>query len=288
MNAKQVEQLTGISRRNLRFYEQQGLISPERNPENDYRAYSQKDVETLKLIRVLRMLDTPLEDIAACLHQEITVAELSAAQEQRLKQRQKEVENSLRFCRELQKAPSINDRYIDSLLTQMDAPEVKRTLFDDWKKDYQKVASAEARKAFTFTPDDAITTPAEFTDVLCRYGTEHNLNLVITKEGLSPEFEIDGIAYTAQRIYRKMGPVPVMVVRCTALHPEQLETDVPSGRKKVMKLFHNWWLYLLFLLIWIPRVLDAKPGKQWEVLLAGGTLFIAIIAMSWVFHSYRE
>ncbi len=78
MNAKQAEQITGISRRNLRFYEQQGLIHPRRNPENDYRDYSEQDIEALRLIRVLRMLDVPLEDIAACLHQEMTVQELSS------------------------------------------------------------------------------------------------------------------------------------------------------------------------------------------------------------------
>ena len=56
MNAKQAEQCTGISRRNLRFYEQQGLIHPARNPANDYRDYSQQDIDTLKFIRALRML----------------------------------------------------------------------------------------------------------------------------------------------------------------------------------------------------------------------------------------
>ena len=57
MNAKQAEKLTGISRRNLRFYEDRGLIHPERNPQNDYRDYSEKNIENLKRIRVLRMLD---------------------------------------------------------------------------------------------------------------------------------------------------------------------------------------------------------------------------------------
>ena len=37
MNAKQTEAATGISRRNLRFYEDQGLIHPHRKPGNDYR-----------------------------------------------------------------------------------------------------------------------------------------------------------------------------------------------------------------------------------------------------------
>ena len=77
MNAKQAEAATGISRRNLRFYEQQGLITPERNPENDYRDYSSQDIEALKLIRTLRMLDVPLEDIKQCLQGTVSLTTVS-------------------------------------------------------------------------------------------------------------------------------------------------------------------------------------------------------------------
>ena len=288
MNAKQAEELTGISRRNLRFYEQQGLICPQRNPENDYRDYSQQDIETLKLIRALRMLDTPLEDIASFLHQQMTIAQLSALQEQRLKQRQKEVEMSIAFCRKLQSVSELDAQSVDTLLHQMDQPEVKQKLFDSWKQDYQKVAHGESMKAFSFSPDDAITTPEEFTAALCKYGRENNLNLVITKEGLEPEFEIDGIAYTAQRIYRRMGPVPVVLVRCTALHPEELTAEVPGIKGRFMRFFHNWWLLLLFLIIWLPRVFQSAPGKRWEVLLVGGVLGIAIAAMYGVFQNFKN
>lgn len=288
MNAKQAEKATGISRRNIRFYEQQGLIHPERNSENDYREYSQQDIEALKLIRALRMLDAPLEDIAACLRGEMTVAQLSKAQELRLQQRQKELEISIQFCRQLQNAPAPDASYIDQLLAQMDAPDVKQKLFGDWKKDYRKIVDAERKKSFVFTPDDAITTPQEFTMVLCKYASENNLNLVITKEGLMPEFEIDGIEYTAQRIYRRMGPAPVMVVRCTALHPEEMEADVPGAKGKLMKFFHNSWLILLLIVIWLPRVFQADAGKRWEVLLAGGVLIVAFGSMYWVFKNYRD
>lgn len=101
MNAKQAEQVTGISRRNLRFYEQQGLIHPQRNPGNDYRDYSQQDIAALKRIRALRMLDVPLEEISEYLQGNTTVAELSAAQELRLRQRQQELERAIGFCRQM-------------------------------------------------------------------------------------------------------------------------------------------------------------------------------------------
>lgn len=63
MNTKQVEELTGMSRQNIRYYERIGLLEPERDGGNDYRDYSEADVSHLKLIRMLRMLDIPLKDI---------------------------------------------------------------------------------------------------------------------------------------------------------------------------------------------------------------------------------
>ena len=37
MNIKQTADASGVSARNIRYYEQAGLLTPARNPENDYR-----------------------------------------------------------------------------------------------------------------------------------------------------------------------------------------------------------------------------------------------------------
>ena len=62
MKIQQVEELVGITKKNIRFYEHEGLLSPKRS-ENGYRDYTQKDVETLKKIRLLRSLSFPIEEI---------------------------------------------------------------------------------------------------------------------------------------------------------------------------------------------------------------------------------
>lgn len=289
MNAKQAEQYTGISRRNLRFYEQQGLIHPARNPANDYRDYSQQDIDTLKFIRALRMLDTPLEDIAACLQGQTSVTELAAAQEARLQQRRKELDVSIAFCRKLQGAATVDAAFVGGLLQQMDTPEARSSLFLDWKADYQKVAAAEHKKSFSFTPDDPITTASDFTNVLFAYANEHDLNLVITKEGLEPEFELDGIPYLAMRTYRRMGPVPVMIVRCAAKYPDALEPDVPQPRKLLFRLLHNWWMLLMLLIFFLLCALLAEPGQRLMVLLAGVFLTIGIGVMYAVYYrNYQD
>ena len=63
MKINEVEQLAGVSKRNIRFYEKEGLLAPGRNADNGYRDYSDADVETLRRIKLLRKLDVPMEEI---------------------------------------------------------------------------------------------------------------------------------------------------------------------------------------------------------------------------------
>lgn len=63
MTIKEVEELTGLSRSNVRFYEKERLIFPSRNEKNGYRDYSESDVENIKKIAYLRTLGISIEDI---------------------------------------------------------------------------------------------------------------------------------------------------------------------------------------------------------------------------------
>ena len=59
MKINQVEELVGITKKNIRFYEEQGLVRPERDPSNGYREYTMRDVEQLRRVKLLRTLDVP-------------------------------------------------------------------------------------------------------------------------------------------------------------------------------------------------------------------------------------
>lgn len=62
MTIKEAEELVGITRANIRFYEKEGLLAPGRGA-NNYREYSPADVERLKKIKVLRILGIPVAEI---------------------------------------------------------------------------------------------------------------------------------------------------------------------------------------------------------------------------------
>ena len=63
MRINKVEELVGITKKNIRFYEEKGLLTPGRNSENGYREYSDEDVAVLQKIKLLRQLSIPIEEI---------------------------------------------------------------------------------------------------------------------------------------------------------------------------------------------------------------------------------
>ena len=197
MNIKTAEERSGVSRQNIRFYEREGLLTPDRNPENDYREYTEEHIEILKRIRILRMVDMPLDQIKLVLEGKLTPADAAETQKQRLKQRQEELAAAIRFCEEWTRIPSLDALDSDQMLQAMEAPENKDGLFHKWKEDYRKVVLAEREKMFTFIPEEPVTSAREFTTALFAYANANGLDMVITKEGMQPEFTINGIEYAS-------------------------------------------------------------------------------------------
>lgn len=60
---KEVSQLTGISIRTLRYYDEIGLLKPIRISENQYRLYDDRALEKLQEIMFFKEMDIPLETI---------------------------------------------------------------------------------------------------------------------------------------------------------------------------------------------------------------------------------
>lgn len=85
MTIKDVEERTGLSRSNIRFYEKEKLIEPSRNESNGYRDYSENDVENIKKIAYLRTLGISVEDIRNIISEKVTLQEMLEKQKEVLK-----------------------------------------------------------------------------------------------------------------------------------------------------------------------------------------------------------
>lgn len=63
MKISDVMKETGLTRKAIYYYEEMGLINPTKEDDNSYRNYSTGDVERLKQIKALRLLDVSLDNI---------------------------------------------------------------------------------------------------------------------------------------------------------------------------------------------------------------------------------
>lgn len=220
-NIKEAEELTGISRQNIRYYEKMGLLNPKRDAGNGYRKYDEEDIGRLKAILLFRKLDMPLEEIHKLLDHEIDLQQALDTQKAYLQKEQQKLEAALAFCDTIQEQ-DLAELDINRCLQEIEKQEKRGNTFADILHDYKAVAEMEKKRAFTFWPDDFCTTPRQMTDELCRYANENNLDLVITKEGMMPEFTLDGIEYRAVRIHARGG----MAIHAEMIHPEDY---IPQG-----------------------------------------------------------
>lgn len=235
MSIKEAEKLTGITKQNIRFYEKKGLLHPHRNEENDYREYTDEDIETLKKIKILRKLDISLEHIQRILDGE-DMAPIMQQHLNLLLEKKNDLDAAIQMCQFLLYT-EITSMDTEKVLQKMEDLEKKGGHFVAILNDYKKVSKVEGKKEFSFVPDNMALDPAQFTEALCKYAADNNLNLSVTHEGMYPRFEIDGIEYEAYRSFGRFGAV----ITCQMTHPELLEkeyADVPKKSSRIYRKIH--------------------------------------------------
>lgn len=103
MTIKEMEARTGMSRANIRYYEQEGLIAPQRDS-NGYRNYQESDVQALERILLMRRLGVSLEDIRALQAGSLSLWTAMERQAAKLSQAQQEAAAAQALCRSIQTA----------------------------------------------------------------------------------------------------------------------------------------------------------------------------------------
>ena len=132
MKINEVEALAGISKKNIRFYEEQGLLSPRRNSENGYRDYGENEVEVLRRIKVLRKLGVPIEEIRQMLSGAHTVSDGIRRLIITLERERRNLDQSIELCRELQNLDiPVSSLDSEALLAKMEQLEQGGASFQD-------------------------------------------------------------------------------------------------------------------------------------------------------------
>ena len=135
MKINEVEALVGITKKNIRFYEAEGLLTPRRNSENGYREYGDAEVETLRRIKLLRKLGIPLEEIRQMQGGVHTVGDGMRRHLVTLERDRANLEEAARLCAELADCRERRDALdAQSLLGRMEQMEQEGTTFMDKQK----------------------------------------------------------------------------------------------------------------------------------------------------------
>ena len=121
MTIKEVEEQTGLTRSNIRFYEKEKLIEPSRNDKNGYRDYSEKDVENIKKIAYLRTLEISVEDIRCIIDEKVSLMEVLAKQNEMLQEQIEGLSKAKVMCEKMLEAGDVSfdelqvEKYVSDL-----------------------------------------------------------------------------------------------------------------------------------------------------------------------------
>lgn len=135
MKINEVETLVGITKKNIRFYEKEGLLAPSRNSDNGYREYGEQEVTALKQIKLLRKLGLPLEEIRQMQTGGRTVGDAMARHLVTLERDRENLEQAMRLCGELKDCQHpLRQLDADRILSRMETMEQGGTTFMNKQK----------------------------------------------------------------------------------------------------------------------------------------------------------
>src|SRR5699024_6091237 len=81
--------LFNISNRSIQFYDKKDLLKPAYIKDNNYRVYTEKEVEKLKIILILKNIDISLKDIKELLKNDKDMKSINLIISEKIKETEK-------------------------------------------------------------------------------------------------------------------------------------------------------------------------------------------------------
>ena len=135
MKINEVEALVGITRKNIRFYESEGLLAPRRTSENGYRDYGGAEVSVLLQIKLMRKLGVSLEEIRRMQNGTHTVGDGMRRHLVTLERDRDNLEQAIRLCAGLtDRQERLGDLDAGSILKEMEDMEQGGATFQNKQK----------------------------------------------------------------------------------------------------------------------------------------------------------
>lgn len=116
LSVKELSEVTGISKRNIRYYDSINLLNASGTKENGYRYYSMEKIEELNIINHLRSIGIPIKKIK----EQMTIKNLETYDDI-LKEHLKDISNEILHLRQIEHEI---ERRIDTLEYVKNIPEL--------------------------------------------------------------------------------------------------------------------------------------------------------------------
>ena len=154
MTIKELETILDIPRATIRFYEKEGLISPQREG-NGYRDYSEEDVARLKKIIILRKIGLPVNEIADIFDGAKTLPEALEENLQNLQKQMDELRGAMNMSKRMQEASlEIQDLDAEKYWNLVEEEEKHGNKFMTIAKDIAQVERGVLSSYFGWTSKD--------------------------------------------------------------------------------------------------------------------------------------
>ena len=198
MQIKEVERITGITSKNIRFYEKQGLLSPTRDAKNLYRGFSDDDVKRLKEIKLLRKFGVGLADIKSIQEGDMSLTECMQMYLRYFNKQKKELDKVIELCENIEKKDAdLQAIDVDYYLDTIDSVEKSNPGFVNIARDFLTKAKSVIPlqpKTF-FEPTAPIIDSHDFMVELEKYAEREGKSIMFISLGMRPTIRLDGHRY---------------------------------------------------------------------------------------------
>ncbi|MFD1851710.1 MerR family transcriptional regulator [Oceanobacillus bengalensis] len=132
---------TGVSIRTLHYYDEKGLLKPEKNPISGHRIYSDRDVMNLHKIMTLKALGYTLEQISEMIREssfDMSLVDSLRMQQKKLEQDKEDIETTLVTIRRtillIEGEKEVNSNILMSLISSMQTEKAQR----EWAEQFME------------------------------------------------------------------------------------------------------------------------------------------------------
>lgn len=224
MKMKEAEARTGLDRKNIRYYESEELLTPQRQEGSRYRDYSEDDIHRLLEIKLFRQLGISIKDIRGYIGGAVSLEEMMQQRRSQIDQEMEQLKTVGYLCTRLADKHQLNMDEVDDYLSEIREEEKKGSLFQNIKMDWT-MYKEELHKEFIYVePEGELLNPGDFAVEASIYAARNHLSYeTVRLEKNYAIVRLEGIAYQASYTCIRMSYAHMPMLKLTRCNPPHAE-----------------------------------------------------------------